>query len=101
MKKNYSGPIVKEYEKTDSTFIDIFTLSPEALFFEKLSAFKNRRLSRDIYDVYHLSRQVKFNEWDAKKAVAELMSLSEPIDSGILKTLVLAGAVPDFNQMVS
>ena len=52
-------PIVMPYEKIDGTFIDVFTLSPEELLLEKLDAYKNRRVIRDIYDVYFLSNFIK------------------------------------------
>ena len=89
------------YEKIDGTFIDILTLSPEDLLIEKLTAYQNRMLIRDIYDVYHLGRIASLNKNQTIKIRAALESLPKPNDEKILKTLILSGVAPSYAQMVN
>lgn len=87
-------PVIAEYEKADGGSIDVLTLSARELLKEKLAAYRNRRLIRDFYDVYHLSRLVR------EGLRAELDGLPEPLDEKNLASLLLAGAVPSYRQMV-
>ena len=92
--------IVKPYEKADGSFMDIFTLSADELLVEKINAYKSRRLIRDIYDIYHLSKYVE-KEQEIKENVKNFLSkLEKAADEENLKVIVYAGAVPSFNQMV-
>lgn len=97
--RKFRKPIVKEYEKIDGTYIDVFTLSPEELFVEKIEAYNKRRLVRDIYDVYHLSNYVE--KGFAEKAGLLLQNLPAPLDEKNLKTLILYGAVPSYEQIIT
>ena len=98
--RKFKTPIVKEYERVDGSYLDVFVLSPEDLLIEKLTAFKNRKLIRDIYDVYHLSKYVEL-KGEFMKNVAKLLStLPKPSDEKNLKTIILAGAIPSYGQMV-
>ncbi len=97
--REFKKPAVSEYEKADGTSIDIFTPSADELLVEKLNAFKNRRLIRDIYDVFHLSRFSSNDEKFSKMVAGLLENLPKPADEQNLKNLVLAGAVPSFEQM--
>ena len=91
--------IVRSYEKTDGSFMDVFTLSPEQLLLEKINAYKSRKLIRDIYDVYHLSKYVKDSE--VKDAIVVFISkIEKPADEETLKTIVYTGAVPSFKKMI-
>lgn len=92
--------IVKSYEKTDCSFMDVLTLSPEELILEKISAYENRRFIRDIYDVYHLSNYLTDEKKVEKKVVRLLALLMPPIDKENLKTIVYAGKIPLFEQLV-
>ena len=47
-------PIAGRFERVDGGYIEIRTLSPEDLIMEKISAYKDRRFIRDIYDIYIL-----------------------------------------------
>lgn len=96
----FKKPIVKEFEKIDGNFLDVFTLPVEELFLEKLNAFKNRKLIRDIYDVYHLSKFVEKNSDFDKKVFGLLDLLPLPVDEKNLKALVLFGAIPSYSQML-
>ncbi len=95
----FKNPVVSSYEKSDGTTIDIFTPSAEELLVEKLTAFKNRKLVRDIYDVFYLSGFVSVDKTFSKNIAKLLLDLPRPIDEQNLKNLVLSGAVPSFEQM--
>ena len=74
-------------------------LSAEDVLLEKLAAFRGRRLVRDIYDVYHLSRLAGNEKGFKEKVAGQLVSLPQPVDEKNLNALVLSGAVPSFAQM--
>jgi predicted nucleotidyltransferase component of viral defense system len=98
--REFKKPVASGFEKCDGSLIDVFTPSVEELLVEKLNAFKNRKLIRDIYDAYHLSRLVSNESKDyARQVNALLKDLPKPVDEQVLKNLVLAGAVPGFEQM--
>jgi len=100
--REFKNPKASSFEKTDGSFIDVLTPTASQLLLEKLQAFKNRKLIRDIYDTYHLSRFVSSEELNAeflKKASQFLEELPNPADEQNLKSLILTGAVPSFEQM--
>ncbi|MBS3062270.1 MAG: nucleotidyl transferase AbiEii/AbiGii toxin family protein [Candidatus Diapherotrites archaeon] len=97
--REFREPVVREYEKLDGSSLDVFTLSAEDLLLEKLAAFRGRRLVRDIYDVYHLSRLAGNEKGFKEKVAGQLVSLPQPVDEKNLNALVLSGAVPSFAQM--
>ena len=97
--RGFPRPVASEYEKADGTAIDVFTPSAQELLLEKLAAFRSRRLVRDIYDVHHLSRLVSVDAAYGEKVAGLLEGLPAPVDEQVLKSLVLAGAVPSFQQM--
>ncbi|MGB9719195.1 MAG: nucleotidyl transferase AbiEii/AbiGii toxin family protein [Candidatus Anstonellales archaeon] len=98
--RDVRSPVVRLYEKTNGSQISVFTLSPEDIILEKMSAYSSRKLARDIYDIYHLSSYVT----DEKKLMKEmrdfLSKIKPPLDEKNLKMLVYSGAVPSFKQMV-
>lgn len=100
--REFKNPVASSFEKCDGTFIDVFTPSTEELLLEKLAAFKNRKLIRDIYDVYHLSRLItNENTQFRKKTRGLLENMPRPLDEQNLKNIVLSGAAPSFEQMKS
>jgi predicted nucleotidyltransferase component of viral defense system len=97
--KKKTTPVVAAFEKTDSSFIDVLTLSPEDLILEKISAFNSRRLVRDAYDIYHLSNYVKDYSILKPVVLEFLTNTPQPLDEENLKTIVFTGAVPTFKQI--
>jgi len=91
--------VVKSYELIDGTFMDIFTLSPEILVLEKISAYKNRRLVRDIYDIYQLRNKLTDEEIVRTELRQLLRTLEPPIDEQELRALVYVGAIPSFQHI--
>ena len=88
------------YEKTDGSSMGVFVLSAEDLLQEKMSAYSNRKLVRDIYDVYFLSNNDLSNE-SRKKLGNFAKKIGKPLDEKTLKTIIYSGAIPSFEQMLS
>ncbi|MEM0360384.1 MAG: nucleotidyl transferase AbiEii/AbiGii toxin family protein [Candidatus Diapherotrites archaeon] len=93
--------VVASYEKVDGTFLSIFTLAPEDLLLEKISAFENRRLARDLYDIVSLLPFVRDETAVKSKALAFVESAEKPVDEKALKALVFSGAIPSFEQAIA
>ncbi|MDD5337350.1 MAG: nucleotidyl transferase AbiEii/AbiGii toxin family protein [Candidatus ainarchaeum sp.] len=90
--------MTKSYEKTDGTFMDVFTLSAEELILEKIGAYKGRRFVRDIYDIYHLANYAKGSRISA--AMREfIVSMQQPVDEPNIRAIVYSGAIPSFSQL--
>ena len=90
--------ILGNYERVDGTYVSVFTLTPEELFSEKVSAYLSRRLVRDLYDIaflYPLCEKSKIIQ-DIQKLQT---NLRPPKDEEVLKTLVIDGIAPTFEQM--
>ncbi|MBI5553306.1 MAG: nucleotidyl transferase AbiEii/AbiGii toxin family protein [Candidatus Diapherotrites archaeon] len=96
----FKNPSVSVYEKADGTTMDIYTPSVNELLIEKLNAYKNRRLIRDIYDAYHLSRYCEPNPAYNKTAFSLLENAPKPTDESNLKNLILTGVVPEYPEMI-
>jgi len=91
---------IKPYEKTNGAYIDVLTLSPEDLLLEKANAYANRKLIRDFYDVYWLSRYLPKSTIIEEKIRQFLKKPERPADEKTLRTIVYAGAIPSFDQML-
>ena len=91
--------IVAPFEKADGSVIQVLTLTPEQLIIEKISAYKSRRLIRDLYDIFHLGGLVKEEGKVAKEVGRLLEDLPTPLDEENLKAIVYAGAIPSFSQL--
>jgi len=89
--------ILAKYEKTDGSYSDIYSLSPEGLIVEKMDAYRSRRYIRDIYDIFHLSSLV---ERPPQGIGQFLTSLQPPVDEKNLRTIVYSGLAPSFAEMV-
>lgn len=95
-----TGAIVRPYEKTDGSFMDVLTLPPEDLVLEKIGAYSGRRFIRDIYDIHHLSNYLTDEIKVRPKIVEFLDSLKPPVDEENLKAIVYSGKIPSFEQIV-
>ena len=94
------GRILAAFERADGTQTDVYTLTREELLLEKAKAFSNRKLIRDIYDVYFLSRTADINIV-RKELLSFIKSAPKPIDEKNLRTLVYSGPIPSFDEMVA
>ena len=91
--------ILGVYTKTDGTTMNILILSKEELILEKANAFANRKLIRDIYDVFFLLDNVDLDKV-RNKLQKIIKDFKEPIDEGNLKTLVYSGITPTLPNML-
>ncbi|MBW2991526.1 nucleotidyl transferase AbiEii/AbiGii toxin family protein [Candidatus Woesearchaeota archaeon] len=92
---------LKEYENSDSNLITVYTLEPEELLKEKVSAYLNRFKIRDLYDVFFLLRYVK-NKKDIKKELdALIQKYKDPDDKEELRVLIITGLVPKAEEMLT
>ena len=102
LKKNdtiFAKKVIKEYEKIDGSTITINTLSANDLLLEKANAFVNRKLVRDIYDVYFLSNFIEDSKEYDTKVIKLISQFQEPIDETTFKSIILAGITPTVKQM--
>ncbi len=92
--------VARPYERTDGTFMDVLTLSPEELILEKIEAYNGRRFVRDIYDIYHLQNYLEQGGAVRQKIKNLLASVEEPVDEKNLKAIVYSGSIPSFDQIL-
>jgi predicted nucleotidyltransferase component of viral defense system len=89
-----------EYRKIDGSTITVLCLTEKELLFEKAKAYLNRRLIRDIYDVYFFSNFVSLSIEEKKELEDIVLNFKEPIDPENIKAIVYKGAIPNYSQML-
>lgn len=92
---------VQRYEKINGTLMDIFCLSAEELFLEKIATYRDRRFVRDLYDLYHLSSLIEPSKKIREEMKSLLANYLPPIDEKNLAVIIYSGAIPGAEQMVS
>lgn len=91
---------LKEYEKAEGNFINIYALTPEEIVKEKVEAYLKRFKIRDIYDIFSLLKYIS-NIADVKKELKKLLdNFKKPIDENELKVLIIDGLVPKTEDML-
>lgn len=93
--------IAMPFEKMNGSTITVFTLPLEELIIEKALAFTNRKMIRDIYDVYFLSSNRTFDKETCDTLKELIQNFPKPFDEDKLKAIVYAGAIPTFNDMLN
>lgn len=88
------------FEKTDGSFTEIFSLSGESFIVEKASAYQDRRLVRDLYDVYFLLGKFGLTEKPRKELEKLVKNFKQPLDEKNLKILVFSGIAPSSKTML-
>ena len=100
IKKASIKAIVTPYTLVDGTFMDSHSLSPEVIILEKINAYSDRRLERDMYDMMILLRSVTQKDLVREPLKAFLTQIKQPKDPGALKDLIYEGLVPTFSEIV-
>jgi len=92
--------ILVSYEKVNGMRTEIYSLSPEALIEEKIAAYKDRKLIRDIYDIMILTKSASDKTKIVETLGTFLSGLDKPKDERILRNLIYSGPVPTFNDII-
>ncbi len=95
--------ILVPYERVDGSKINILALSPEDLIIEKITAYMDRRVYKDLYDITILLNSVK----EPAKVKEELKGFVKDIplpdedrqSYPAFRATVYAGAVPSYARM--
>lgn len=95
-----SVSVVRPFEMIDGTFVTIRTLRPEGLLMEKISAYRERRKVRDLYDVYFLTRLVEPIGGIRARTRQLLERFERPADEGELKAIIISGVAPRVGEMI-
>ncbi|MBI5635757.1 nucleotidyl transferase AbiEii/AbiGii toxin family protein [Candidatus Micrarchaeota archaeon] len=93
-------PVIAAYQLMNGSSLQILSLSPEQLIEEKISAYKNRRLIRDAYDLLQLSANASLGEAQKRGLIKFIEEIEAPLDEENLKAIVYQGAVPSFKQII-
>lgn len=88
------------YERVDGTKSEIYSLTPENLIAEKIEAYTDRRLIRDVYDIMVLTKSVSNKDEIVDRLRSFVLKIERPKDEGVLKSLVYNALVPSFASIV-
>jgi len=94
-------PIFKGYETSENALINVFTLTSEELILEKISAYSKRLKIRDLYDIYFLLDYVEDKNKVKKELERFVINFKPPKDEKDLVSIIISGAVPTFEQLLS
>ncbi len=97
--KRVNGTI-KEYETSEGSLINIYTLLPEDLIKEKVESYLKRKKIRDLYDIFFLLKYVEEIEKIKYNLKNLIENFKEPINEGELKTLILFGITPTKKEIL-
>ncbi len=98
--KTAIGGMVVPYVLIDGTLVDVRSLSAEAIIIEKINAYNDRRLERDLYDIKVLLNSVMERNLVREKLRAFIMQMHQPKDKGALKDLIYDGLVPTSPEII-
>jgi predicted nucleotidyltransferase component of viral defense system len=88
------------YERMDGTSLIIRAVPIDELIVEKAEAYLSRKKIRDAYDVFFLAQSHKFRTETERKLGELIAKFQSPVDEGDLQTIIYAGAVPKFVEMM-
>ncbi|MCD6115205.1 nucleotidyl transferase AbiEii/AbiGii toxin family protein [bacterium] len=88
------------YEMLDGSFFMVNVLSKKELLKEKINSYLQRKLVRDLYDIFFLLHNLDPKEIPKKEIKKLIQNYSSPIDENNLKTLIIVGAVPKATEMI-
>jgi len=92
--------ILKEYKTSDGNLISVYTLSPEGLIEEKISAYLARIKIRDLYDIFFLLRYTKDKRKISKDIERLIRNFKKPADEEDLRILIISGIIPGVYEML-
>ena len=83
------------YEMMDGNLITIYSLTPEELIVEKISACLKRKKVRDLYDIFFLLRSAEKKKYQNLKEIQEI----DIEDEENLNAIILFGLIPTVKEM--
>ena len=92
--------LVKPFEATDGTFMNVYTLYTDDLLIEKINAYKSRKKVRDLYDIWFLLNLVEDKNKVKFYIINLLKDLERPRDYKTLKALIILGPVPTAENLI-
>ena len=93
-------PIFKQYETSESFFINVYALSSEELIVEKINAYMKRKKIRDLYDIFFLLNYAKKEEKVINHVNKLIKYFESPVDEENLKAVIISGAIPNSKQLL-
>ena len=97
--KKVTDRVIATYIKTDGSGMDIFSLSPESLIKEKVTAYLSRRAIKDLYDIFVLAHVSDSDK--TKSEIYELISnIKYPVDEKTLPQFIYYGPIPEYNSII-
>lgn len=98
--KNVKNFLVKPFELSNGTFMNVYTFSPEDILIEKISVYKDRRKIKDLYDIWFLLNLVEDKKkiLNCLKDIENILKRSE--DYKTLKALIIIGAIPSIEDLI-
>ena len=91
-KEGYAESIVRQYFRVDGSPMTVSVLSPTELLIRKIEAYNGRRLIRDIYDMFILTRYLDPSDYTVISRLSTfLKSVAKPDDEAILSSLIYSG----------
>ena len=83
---------IREYYRTDGSSLTINVLTPTELFVRKIEAYLGRRLVRDIYDLFVLTKFLDKEDYLIRSSLSNFLdAMQSPSDEKILGSLIYAG----------
>lgn len=89
-----------DYELADGNAVVVYTLLPEELIKEKISAYTQRLKIRDLYDIFFLLKEVKEKEKIEKNLKELVKEWKKPTDEKELQVLIIEGLVLPWEKML-
>ena len=97
--KKVTDRVIATYIKTDGSGMDIFSLSPESLIKEKVTAYLSRRAIKDLYDIFVLAHVSDSDK--TKSEIYKLISnIKYPVDEKTLPQFIYYGPIPEYNSII-
>lgn len=92
-------PILRNYETSESFFINVYTLTAEEFVVEKIETYMKRLKIRDLYDIYFMLNYVE-NQKIVEPYLKKLIkNYEKPKDEENLANIIISGVVPDSNEI--
>lgn len=92
--------ILVTYERASGIRSEIYSLAPETLVEEKIAAYQNRELIRDVYDIMVLTKSISNKDSVKSQLRAFLSEIQKPKDASALKSLIYSGPIPSFDEII-